>query len=134
MLLLQSDVLHQIIRPLHAREEDRVRTVLKLLDDGIREIRLLTIVLTHLVVEGGIIVRACLLDHLCRRQGRERNIERNLRLTLSTALGRDEHNTICTTHTKHSSGRGIFQHRHTLNLVRIDIPHLTFYTVYLNQR
>ena len=53
---LGCDLLHHIIRPLHAREADRVGLVEELLDDGRREHLRLVIVDPHLIVEDRIVV------------------------------------------------------------------------------
>ena len=134
VLLLQGNVLHQVIRPLHAREADGVGTILEHVDHALREIRVLAVVGTHGIVESGILIRAGLLYHLRRSQSRERSVEGDVCLSLDTTLGGDEHHTVGTTHTEHGGGRGILQHGDALNLVGVDIPHLTLHTIDLDKR
>ena len=92
MLLLECNILHDVISPSRIRETNWVRTILELLDDGLREAggesifshiginaaesaigyshigSLQIVIVGHLVVEVGILVRTCLLYHLCWRK------------------------------------------------------------------
>ena len=133
MLLLQGDVLHQVVGPLYARETDGVGAILEHVNDALREIAFLTVVGTHGIVEGGIFVRAGLLDHLGRCQCRERQVKGYFSLTFLSALGGDQHYTIRTTNTEYGRSRSILQYGNALDFVGVDIPHLAFHTIHLNQ-
>ena len=134
MLSLEGYILHDIINPIRIRETDRVTSILELLDDTLREAATSTIISTHLIMEHGIIIRRSLLHHLGWSQRRERRRYGNLSLTLLTTLGGNEDNTIGTTNTEYGSRRGILQNCDTLDFIRVDIIHVTFYTINLNQR
>ena len=64
MLGLKGDILHYIVCPTGVRESDWVATSAELLDDSVGESCARTVVGEHLVIECGIIVRRCLLNHL----------------------------------------------------------------------
>ena len=133
MLLLQGHVLHQVVRPLHAREADGVGTVLEHVDDALREVAFLAVIGTHGIVECGILVRVGLLHHLGGCQGRERQVKRNLGLAFSTALGGNQNDTVSTAHTEYGCSGSILQHGNALDFVGVDVPHVTFHTIHLNQ-
>ena len=158
VLLLEGDVLHDVVCPAGVREADRVATVLKLLDDALREARsedvfchegiyacilsvgnrhvgvLQVVVVRHLVVEVSILVRAGLLHHLCRRECGPRSRDADLCLALSTALGGDEHHAVSTAHTEDGGSRSVLEHCDALYFVRVDVGHRTLHTIHLDER
>ena len=134
VLRLQGNIFHDVLVPFHAGEADGVGAVVEHADDGIGKGCLAAVVGQHLVVEAGILRRGDLLNHLCRRECRERSVDRNLCLSLGAALCGDEHHAVGTAHTEHCRCRSVFQYGDALNFVRVDVPHLALHAVHLDER
>ena len=136
MLALQSSFLHGIVYPIHIRETNRIRMVLKLLHNFIRErchcVRI--VIFLHLIIKISILIRIGTLCHPSRHQHTGRGRERNLSLAFRTTLSSNKYYAIGTAYTKYRCCRSVFQYSNTLNFIRVYFIKTTLYTIHLNQR
>ena len=99
---------------------------------GIQDI--VTVVSTHHVYITSILVRIGKFQFFSTYVHTGRSRERNLGLTLGTTLGRNQDNTVSTTHTEYRCCRSILQYGDALDFVRVNLRHVTFHAIDLNQR
>ena len=134
VLCLQRGVFHDVVGPLRAREPDGVGAGAEHLEHLVGELRSTSVVLSHHVVEQGIFVARCLLNHLCRHQEAERGRTADARLSLLASLGSDEHHAVGASHTEHSRCRCVLEHGDALDFVGVDVAHRALHTVNLYER
>ena len=118
--LLPRVVLDDLVLPVHIGIEIGIQTVADNVHLDIRVEGLLAAYGAGLVCQLCILVCTDIIGQTLQMREREGNTGRNLQLVDLTALGGDQHNAVCTSHTVHGRCRGILQHREALDIGRVE--------------